>query len=363
MGIGGALAEARSEAGLTVDQVSERTRIRATIIRAIECDDYAACGGDFYARGHIRAIARVVGTDPAPLIEEYDVAHSPPAPAEPTAHRTSSPWLHTLDRGPARVSPAAANGAAAPAETAVNGHGSNGWARPGGITAAEAFRPAMPLELQGTKRLPVGRIVLILIVLAAIAVIAYLVSAGGTAQAPASSHRPPALRSQHSAAAAPRNPPTTSAPNPAPTQLPIASAVAFGPGGPSQGDNPSQAALAVDGSESTAWHTDWYASATLNGQPGTGLLVDMGTSVTVSAAQILLGPAAGGTVQLRAGNSPSLAELPVVAQAPNPGGTLTLRASAPVTARYVLIWFTQLPPDGAGTYQADIYNVSVSGTG
>ena len=55
MSIGETLAKARRDAGLTVTQVSERTRIRETIIRGIEQDDYAACGGDFYARGHIRA--------------------------------------------------------------------------------------------------------------------------------------------------------------------------------------------------------------------------------------------------------------------------------------------------------------------
>jgi cytoskeletal protein RodZ len=60
VGIGGALAEARTAAGLTIAQVSERTRVRETIIRDIERDDYSACGGDYYARGHIRAIARVV---------------------------------------------------------------------------------------------------------------------------------------------------------------------------------------------------------------------------------------------------------------------------------------------------------------
>ena len=78
MSIGGALTEARSEAGLSITDVSERTRIRAAIIRDIEKDDYAACGGDFYARGHIRAIAKVVGADPVPLIEEYDAARLPP---------------------------------------------------------------------------------------------------------------------------------------------------------------------------------------------------------------------------------------------------------------------------------------------
>jgi cytoskeletal protein RodZ len=73
--IGDALADARRQAGLTVTQVADRTRIRETIIRGIEQDDFSACGGDFYARGHIRSIASVVGIDPVPLIREYDEAH------------------------------------------------------------------------------------------------------------------------------------------------------------------------------------------------------------------------------------------------------------------------------------------------
>jgi cytoskeletal protein RodZ len=76
--IGDTLAEARRQADLTVTQVSQRTCIRETIIRAIERGDYSACGGDFYARGHIRSIARAVGADPEPLVREYDQAHGAP---------------------------------------------------------------------------------------------------------------------------------------------------------------------------------------------------------------------------------------------------------------------------------------------
>jgi len=76
--IGDALAQARSQAGLTITQVSQRTCIRETIVRGIEHDDFSACGGDFYARGHIRSIARVVGTDSEPLIHEYDTTHGAP---------------------------------------------------------------------------------------------------------------------------------------------------------------------------------------------------------------------------------------------------------------------------------------------
>jgi hypothetical protein len=362
VGIGGALAEARSEAGLSVDQVSDRTRIRATIIRAIERDDYAMCGGDFYARGHIRAIARVVGTDPAPLIQQYDIAHSPPSDEPTQSPRTSHAWLHTLEHDPGRGSPAPTT-ADATGRLAANGHGGNDWVRPGGISAAEAFRPAMPLHPAGTSRRAVRRAALSLVVLAIIAVIAYLLASGSSApgQAAGSHHHPTVASRKQSAPT--RSSPATTAPTPAATPLAIASAAAFGPAGPSQGDNPSLASLALDGSDSGGWFTDWYATPDLNGQGGTGLLLDMGTSVTVSSVQVLLGPAAGGTVQLRAGNSPSLADLPVVAQTTNPGGALTLQPGSPVTARYVLIWFTQLPPDNTGTYQAYVYNVSVSGTG
>ena len=78
MSIGDTLAEARRQAGLTITQVSRQTRIRESIIRSIEQGDFSACGGDFYARGHIRSIAAAVGADPVPLIREYDQEHGPP---------------------------------------------------------------------------------------------------------------------------------------------------------------------------------------------------------------------------------------------------------------------------------------------
>ena len=77
MSIGSSLAEARHQSGLTVTEVSRRTRIRESIIRDIEADDFSACGGDFYARGHIRSIATAVGFDAQPLISEYDAEHGP----------------------------------------------------------------------------------------------------------------------------------------------------------------------------------------------------------------------------------------------------------------------------------------------
>jgi cytoskeletal protein RodZ len=84
--IGRVLQQARIEAGLTVDEISNATRVRVAIVHAIEQDNFAACGGDVYARGHIRTLARAVHTDPARLLAQYDDDHGgrpSPTPAAP----------------------------------------------------------------------------------------------------------------------------------------------------------------------------------------------------------------------------------------------------------------------------------------
>jgi Helix-turn-helix domain/Domain of unknown function (DUF4115) len=147
--IGEALAAARSRAGLTITQVSQRTRIRETIIRGIEQDDFSACGGDFYARGHIRAIAHVEGVDGELLVREYDSSHSPPqastaasapGPSAPTRlrQRRKPNWsvallvalaaavglvtYHLVGSGPAGGAPAAARKPAASIHKAARTH-------------------------------------------------------------------------------------------------------------------------------------------------------------------------------------------------------------------------------------------------
>jgi len=393
VGIGGALAEARTEAGLTVAQVSERTRIRETIIRGIEHDDYSACGGDYYARGHIRAIARAVGTDPAPLIEEYDAVHMPPPePVEPA----------DIDDGPGWRLPSwqrivdTVTGATAATGVNTSTHGGNGQSGhadvrddadtspelydpgilnfreaprtgtgvPGGITAAEAFRPWMPLEPR--RRLPRWTVTLALILLAVIGVLSYLLVSGSSSPSPSltrhhnGAHHPigSGIATHHVGHSAPPAAASASA-------VPLApvSAAAFGPGGFGSGDDAQQAPLAIDGKGGTAWQTDWYASANFgNLQSGTGLMLNMGKQVTVTYARILLGAASGGRLQLRAGNTPALADLQVVGQAYISGGAVTVPIGSPAKARYLLIWFTRLPLDSSGTYRASISGVTLSGT-
>ncbi|MGW0915434.1 helix-turn-helix domain-containing protein [Streptomyces sp. NPDC002784] len=86
LSVGRALQQARIAAGLTVDDVSNATRVRLPIVHAIEADDFAPCGGDVYARGHIRTLARAVALDPGPLLAQYDADHGgrpAPTPAAP----------------------------------------------------------------------------------------------------------------------------------------------------------------------------------------------------------------------------------------------------------------------------------------
>ena len=168
---------------------------------------------------------------------------------------------------------------------------------------------------------------LAVLLLAAVAVLGYhLATSPGRTSATATGYSlaHPHRRARPPATPAPRPTPTpTPAPTPAPTSLTPVTVVAFGPGGPSTGDNPQQAAQAIDGSAAagTGWQTNWYLSPDFgNLQAGTGLLLDLGQTETVTSVQVTLGPTPGATLQLRAGSAPALADLATVARATDAEG-------------------------------------------
>ncbi len=85
--VGASLVRARQRAGMSLEQVSAATRIRPSIVAAMEDDDFAPCGGDFYARANLRCIAGMTGADPAPLLAQYaaQTGGTPPRDRRPLA--------------------------------------------------------------------------------------------------------------------------------------------------------------------------------------------------------------------------------------------------------------------------------------
>jgi hypothetical protein len=155
-------------------------------------------------------------------------------------------------------------------------------------------------------------------------------------------------------------------PSPTPTLTPRSLAVgaiaAFGPEGMSDGDHPGSASRALDDG-AQPWYSSWYLTPEFgNLQTGTGLLLDMGKTVTVSSVQLNLGGQAGATVQVRVGDTPVLADMFIVSSASDVGGMVRLPTEVAATGRYVLIWFTALPPIGHGEYQVSVYDATVDGT-
>jgi hypothetical protein len=243
------------------------------------------------------------------------------------------------------------------------------------------LKASLPVRTRERRQLKLTAM-LAVVILAVIGVAAYEVASGvgsnphvaaaadtspasqaSTASSPASATAVPA-----SPSVSPAPSPTTASPSPSASSVAAvaqalrpAGVTAVGPGG-ATGDDPGAATQIFDGSASTAWQTDWYDTAQFGGlQTGTGLLIDMGRTVTVSSVQVALAPDAGNAFQLRVGDSSNVSDLTTVATEAGAGGTVQLKLASPARARYVLIWFTRLAPDGQGTYQAKVYNVSIAG--
>lgn len=76
MSLGSEIAKARKSAGLTLDELSARTNIRTSLLKEFEEGSFKNSGGDTYARGHLRSIAKVFGVDPEPFLAQFDEEHA-----------------------------------------------------------------------------------------------------------------------------------------------------------------------------------------------------------------------------------------------------------------------------------------------
>ncbi|MGH3262394.1 MAG: helix-turn-helix domain-containing protein [Trebonia sp.] len=430
MTVGETLSEARTQAGLTIDELSERTKIRGTVIRSIERDDFEACGGDLYARGYMRAIAGAIGIDAQPLIREFDrgkdgqdgaaAPHAPVASSEPPPAAAQTVFdlpivpetpvggggealdATRFDLPVASIDPAT-TAYDLPAVHAVPPTAALPVVPPAAPTAQFPLVPpallpvAEPVELAGPDE-PAGSsepatgsrrglaAVAVLIVVIAAGALAFHFATGSTATKNAAATTVPssAAASAASASAAARASASAAAKASAAAQasesarasasaaakdvarhvttLTVASVAAYGPDGLGDGDNPGNAGNAIARHASTPWTTQWYVTPDFGMlKHGTGLLLDLGGKVTVSSVRLVLPQYHGTDLQIRVGNGAVLGDLRVAAKANNAAGEVSLTLSRPAAGRYLLIWITQLPPDGAGHYQASVANVVVTG--
>ena len=145
--------------------------------------------------------------------------------------------------------------------------------------------------------------------------------------------------------------------------------------GPAQdpgNENDAQAHFAIDTSRSTFWNTQFYLGNPVFGgyKTGSGLILDMGKAVRLSSVDVTFGSIPGADVSIMLGNSnvrakSTLSSFTTVASATDVGGSHTFTVTSKATGRYVLIWFTKLPPKSAGStskFEAQIYNIIVRGS-
>jgi cytoskeletal protein RodZ len=76
MNLGQSISSARDSAKLTVDALASATSLRPSLLREFENNNFINAGGDAYARGHLRNIARALNLDPEILLQQYDDEHA-----------------------------------------------------------------------------------------------------------------------------------------------------------------------------------------------------------------------------------------------------------------------------------------------
>lgn len=72
MSLGSLIAKARKDAGLSLEDLAAKTNIRISVLSEIEKDNFEHCGGETYARGHVRNIASILKVDQKEFIRLYE---------------------------------------------------------------------------------------------------------------------------------------------------------------------------------------------------------------------------------------------------------------------------------------------------
>jgi cytoskeleton protein RodZ len=76
MTLGSTIRDAREAARISLESLSDSTSIRMGLLAEMENNNFSHCGGDTYARGHLRNIANRIGLNPQILLDLYNDQHS-----------------------------------------------------------------------------------------------------------------------------------------------------------------------------------------------------------------------------------------------------------------------------------------------
>lgn len=135
------------------------------------------------------------------------------------------------------------------------------------------------------------------------------------------------------------------------------------------GDENAQMAMNLVNHSPRGWDTQWYTTPVFGGlKSGSGLILDMGKLVTVTSVTITFGNVPGANVELKVGNSDQRSaaneqSMTTVATMTNAYGQRTFTIGKPVAGRYLVVWFTRLPPmaHAQGKYLAEILSIMIRG--
>jgi cytoskeleton protein RodZ len=89
MTIGEELRNARRARGITIEHISNVTKISPSVLRALEADDLAKLPGWVFTRGFLKSFAREVGLDPDRTVATFLTQITPPQEPEEAPARTS----------------------------------------------------------------------------------------------------------------------------------------------------------------------------------------------------------------------------------------------------------------------------------
>ena len=82
MDVGAALRQAREQRGMSLEDIEKLTKIRVSILDAIETNRSDRLPQEIYVRGFVRAFAREVGLDRDDIAQQYIDQFEPPADVE-----------------------------------------------------------------------------------------------------------------------------------------------------------------------------------------------------------------------------------------------------------------------------------------